>query len=229
MSEPGSKRGRGRDAEKTRETILDAAEATFAERGFDGSRIDAIARTSGYNISLLFQYFGDKLGLYTEVLKRIDRQSSKLQAQLIGLLLEDETIASDAYRLRTFLKKALGAFFDYMVDHPHVMRMGIWEHAAGWQTYTKIASHFEPEGLAQVEAFFSNARRSGLLRSDFDPVVLLLLAEQICWIYPTSIPFYQLFLPGRDLTSAESRARVREHIIEFVVAGMIVDPKDDEA
>ena len=74
MSESGSKRGRGRDAEKTREVILDAAEAAFAEHGFAGSRMDAIASVSGYNISLLFQYFGDKLGLYVQVLKRIDRQ-----------------------------------------------------------------------------------------------------------------------------------------------------------
>ncbi len=56
MPEPGSNRGRGHDAEKTRETILDTAEAAFAEHGFDGARIDAIARASGYNISLLFQY-----------------------------------------------------------------------------------------------------------------------------------------------------------------------------
>jgi TetR/AcrR family transcriptional regulator len=227
MPEPGSKRGR--NAEKTREAILDAAEAAFAEHGFNGARIDAIAKASGYNISLLFQYFGDKLGLYAEVLKRIDRQSSELQAQLMGLLLEDETIASDAHRFRAFLKTALGAFYDFMVDHPRVMRIGIWEHAEGWRTYAKIASQFETEALGQVEALFESARRAGLLRSDSDPVVLLLLAEQICWFYPTSLPFYQIFLPERDFSSAESRARAQEHIVEFLVAGMIVDPKDDKA
>ncbi len=228
MSEPGGKRGRGRDAEKTREAILDAAEIAFAEHGFDGARIDAIARASGYNISLLFQYFGDKLRLYAQVLKRIDRQWSELQAHLLGHLLEDETIASDAQRFRAFLETALGAFFDYMVEHPRVMRISIWEHAEGWQTYAKIASQFEPAALTQVEALFSRARRAGLLRSDFDPVVLLLLAEQICWLYSTSLPFYQMVLPDKDFSSAESRARTREHLIEFLVAGMLVDQKDDE-
>jgi len=228
MPEPGSTRGRGRDAEKTRKAILDAAEAAFAEHGFDGARIDAIARASGYNISLLFQYFGDKLGLYAQVLKRIDSQWSELQAHLLGLLLGDETIASDAHRLRAFLKTALGAFFDYMVEHPRVMRISIWEHAEGWQTYAKIASQFEPAALARVEALFSQASRAGLLRSDFDPVVLLLLTEQICWLYATSLPFYQMVLPDRDFSSAESRVRAREHLIEFLVAGMLVDPKDDE-
>ncbi len=227
MPEPGSKRGR--DAEKTRETILDAAEAVFAEHGFDGARIDAIARASGYNISLLCQYFGDKLGLYAEVLKRIDRQLSEPQAQLIGLLFEDETIVSDTHRLRAFLTTALGAFFDFMVAHPRIMRMLIWEHAEGWQTYAKVASLFEIEGLEQLEALFSRVQKAGLLRPDSDPFVLFLLAEQICWLYPTSLPFYQLVLPQRDFSATTALARLREQIIAFLVSGILVDAKDDEA
>jgi AcrR family transcriptional regulator len=223
MAESGRRRG-----ETTREAILEAAEIVFAEHGFDGARVETIANASGYDKKLIFHYFGDKLGLYAQVLKRIDRQWSGLQARLLELLFEDETLASDAHRLRTFLKTALGAFFDYLIEHPRLMRISIWEHAQGWQTYAKIASQFQPAALTQVEALFSQARRAGLLRSDFDPVVLLLLAEQVCWLYPTSLPFYQMVLPDKDFSSAESRARTREHLIEFLVAGMLVDPKDDE-
>jgi TetR/AcrR family transcriptional regulator len=224
MSEPGKRRG-----EQTREAILTAAEAVFAEHGFDGARIDTIAEVSGYNKTLIFRYFDDKLGLYAAVLKRIDRQVSELMVHFIGPLLEDETIVSDAHRFRAFLKTALGVFFDYMVEHPRVMRMIIWEHAEGWQTYAKIASLFEVEGLDQSEALFARARRAGFFRSDFDPVVLFLLAEQICWSYPTSLPFYQIVFPHRDFSSASSRARAREQIIEFIVSGILVDAKDDEA
>ena len=56
------------DAEGAREAILNAGEEVFAEHGFDGARIDAIAKSSGYNKSLIFQYFGDKLGLYAAVI-----------------------------------------------------------------------------------------------------------------------------------------------------------------
>jgi AcrR family transcriptional regulator len=227
MAEPGSKRGR--DAEKTREAILDAAEAAFAEHGFDGARMDVIAKASGYNISLLFQYFDDKLGLYAEVLKRIDRQAIAFQGPLLGPLFEDETIVSDAGRFRAFLTTALGAFFDFMVEHPHVMRLMIWEHAEGWQTYGKIASLFQIEGFEQLEALFSTAQKAGLLRSDFDPLVLFLLAEQICWFFPTSLPFYQMVLPKRDFSSTQALARARKQIIEFIVAGTLVEPKDGDA
>jgi TetR/AcrR family transcriptional regulator len=223
MSEPGERRG-----EHTREAILTAAEAIFAEHGFDGARIDRIAETSGYNKTLIFRYFGDKLGLYAEVLRRIDQHMHELLAHVIEPLLEDETLTSNAQRFRMFLKAALGAFFDYMVEHPQVMRMIIWEHAEGWKTYTKLASLFEVEGLDQLEALFARGRRAGFFRSDLDPLVLFMLAEQICWSYLTSLPLYQLVLPQRDFSSAESRAQAREQIIEFIVSGVLVDAKDDE-
>src|SRR5215467_10346642 len=103
MSDLGGRRG-----EQTREAILTAAEIVFAEHGFDGARIDTIADVSGFNKTLIFRYFGDKLGLYAQVLRRLDRQASELQAQLLGPLLADETIISDAQRFRAFLITALG-------------------------------------------------------------------------------------------------------------------------
>ena len=86
MQEPKSKRGRKRvyDAERTRETILNAAEAVFAEHGFDGVSVDVIAAEAGYNKSLIFQYFGDKLGLYRAVVARMKAQTDAQLAQLIA-------------------------------------------------------------------------------------------------------------------------------------------------
>ena len=68
------------DADGAREALLNAAEEVFAEHGFDGARVDDIAETAGYNKSLIFQYFGDKLGLYGSLLKRSDDRTRYLQA-----------------------------------------------------------------------------------------------------------------------------------------------------
>ena len=106
------------------------------------------------------------------------------------------------------------------------MRMLVWEHAEGWQTFSKVISQFNTEDIAQIEAIFTKAQRAGWLRTDFEPMVLLLLAEQICWSYPTSLPFYQMVLPGRDLTSATAQARAREQLIEFIVSGLMIDPQN---
>ena len=226
MSEPEPRRGREHNAKGTREAILNAAEAVFAEHGFDGARFDAIARASGYNKSLIGQYFGDKLGLYTEVNKRMDRDISELEARILTPLLADETIASDARRFRTFLETAIRALFDYLLEHPRLIRIILWEQAEGWQTYAKILSQFETEDIDQVRTLFSKARSAGLLRSDFDPLIQLVLAEQLCWSYLASIPLYQMVLTGEDLSSAAALARAREYIVAFVVHGMMVDPAE---
>src|SRR5216683_1657146 len=101
MAEPAPKRGRTHDAEGAREAILNAAEVVFSEHGFDGARIDAIAAESGYNKSLIFQYFGDKLNLYAEVVKRADREMNEMTAGVLAPLLEDESIASNHYTFKT--------------------------------------------------------------------------------------------------------------------------------
>ena len=223
MAEPGSREGRTRDAQRARKAILDAAEAIFAQHGFDGARVDAIASTSGYNSGLLFRYFGDKLGLYTEVLKRADEEMSELLTRVFAPLLLDETIASDAQRFRAFLITTFGAFFDYMVEHPQIMRMFNWEQAEGWQTFAKIASQFEPADLVRLEGLFSRARRAGLLRPNLDVVIMLVLVEQICWSSPTALPLYQSLLAVRDFSSTTALAYVREQIIAFLVAGIMSD------
>lgn len=227
MPEPGKKRGRERtyDAQRTREVIVNAAEAVFAEQGFDGTSMDAIARASGYNKSLLFQYFGDKLGLYTQILKRADKEMGELLVRVFSPLLENETLASDASRFKGFLKSMCGAFFDYMVEHPYLMRLFNWEQAEGWQSFTRIASQFEPEELTRFEALFESARRAGLLRSDLDTVVIVVLIEQLCWSSPATLPLYQSLLAGRNFSSATALTHVREQIIAFLVAGMMGDTK----
>jgi TetR/AcrR family transcriptional regulator len=223
MAEPERGRGRVRDARRARETILDAAEAAFAQHGFEGARIDAIAKAAGYNISLLFQYFGDKLGLYAAVLQRADRQTSELQTRVLASMLADETIASDTRRFRTFLETAVQAVFDYLVEHPRLLRILTWEMAEGWQTYAHLASQFPPDESDQLEAFFKGAWRAGLLRSDFSALIQLTLVFQVCQSYLAFLPLYQVMLPGEEISSERALSLAREHIVRFIVAGMMVD------
>lgn len=222
-AESGRKRGRARvyDAQATRETILNAAEALFAAHGYHGTSVDAIASRAGYNKSLLFQYFGDKLGLYTQVLRRIDADMGELLARMFLPLVQDETLASDAERFRNVLTRACGALFDYLVEHPQVMRLFNWEQAEGWQTFTRIAAQFEPDHLAQLEALFEKARAAGLVRANLDLVVMIMLIEQLCWSSPATLPLYHMLLAGRDNASAMTLSRIREQVVAFLVAGIM--------
>jgi len=52
----------------SREAILEAAAEEFAERGFDGARIEHVARRADYNKALVYRYFGGKRGLFEAML-----------------------------------------------------------------------------------------------------------------------------------------------------------------
>jgi TetR/AcrR family transcriptional regulator, regulator of cefoperazone and chloramphenicol sensitivity len=57
----------------TREKLLDAAAEVFAHKGFYKATIREICRRAGANIAAVNYTFGDKLGLYTEVLRQLMR------------------------------------------------------------------------------------------------------------------------------------------------------------
>lgn len=58
-----------RNALETKRRILEAAEAEFAAKGFDGARLGTIARAASVQQALIHHYFGDKEGLHGEVVR----------------------------------------------------------------------------------------------------------------------------------------------------------------
>ena len=223
MSEPGSRRGRVHDAEGAREAILNAAEEVFAEHGFDGARIDAIAEVAGYNKSLIFHYYDDKLGLYSAVLKRIDQQASVLQARILEPLLADERLTSDASKFRTFLRTVMQLIFDFLVEHPHMLRMLAWEGAEGWQTMRKIASQFSSDDVQLFRRLLGKAQEAGLIRAGTDPYMMFTIAYSTCLSYLTFTPMLEIAFE-EDLSSPDALKRAREMIADFVIEGIMTDP-----
>lgn len=59
--------------EETRDRIIDAAGAVFAERGFRGTTIRQITARAGVNLAAVNYYFRDKNELYVQVLKEAKR------------------------------------------------------------------------------------------------------------------------------------------------------------
>ncbi len=55
----------------TRQRVLDAAEAVFAERGFGGATTREIAERAGIAKRMLFYYFASKEAVYRAVLERV--------------------------------------------------------------------------------------------------------------------------------------------------------------
>src|SRR5215213_5901244 len=63
------KRGPRQDGVQARESILDAARAQFAQHGYGGATLRAIATDAGVDVALVSYYFGSKSGLFVESLR----------------------------------------------------------------------------------------------------------------------------------------------------------------
>lgn len=87
MSLRKKRKPRTRNRDESREQILQAATREFAAGGFDGARVDVIARSAGLNKQLIYHYFGSKDELFTEVLERAYQgiRESEAALQLRGL------------------------------------------------------------------------------------------------------------------------------------------------
>ncbi|WP_278045277.1 TetR/AcrR family transcriptional regulator [Actinomadura roseirufa] len=82
----GAARGPGRrpGPTETREEILAAARDLFAEKGYDGASLRAIARAAGVDPALVHHFFGNKEGVFVAAM-RFPVEPSVLLPQLLAL------------------------------------------------------------------------------------------------------------------------------------------------
>src|SRR5213596_4195241 len=77
----GSHRARRRDAAATRDALLTAGGELFADRGYDGVPVAAIAQKAGVNKAMINYHFGGKRKLYlaivsatfTDIIARVEK------------------------------------------------------------------------------------------------------------------------------------------------------------
>lgn len=84
----------------TREKLLEAAAQVFAEHGFYNSTIREICRRAGANVAAVNYTFGDKVGLYTEVLRQTIRapETARLVTELDAATTPEELIQTLIHR-----------------------------------------------------------------------------------------------------------------------------------
>ncbi len=67
-------------SDPTREKLLDTAGRIFADRGYQAATVREICDAAGENVAAIHYHFGDKLGLYTQVV-----QQSMQAAEIEGI------------------------------------------------------------------------------------------------------------------------------------------------
>lgn len=92
----------------TRQLLIEAGAGIFAERGFKAASVREICARAGANVAAVNYHFGDKEGLYTEVLKYALRCAREKYPPDLGL----KPGATWEERLKAFIHSFLLRIFD---------------------------------------------------------------------------------------------------------------------
>jgi TetR/AcrR family transcriptional regulator len=201
-------------APASRDRILRAAEEEFAEAGYDGARIESIARRAGVNKAMLYYRVGDKRTLYSEVLTSAQKEAKRnLQRAM------DE--APDAgSRLRMAVTSIVGFAF----ANPLLPSIILREVAGGGRS-------LPPEALGGLQAVLGVVRAiigSGLASGDFrkvDPALAQFLVAGSVMFLAASVPVRRrLAAAGTDAGPIEP-AELSEQLFELLLHGIAAERK----
>lgn len=164
-----------RDADRTRERILQAAIAAFAEHGYSGARIDAICRRARANPRMLYHYFGDKQRLYVFVLEHV-----------IGELRHEE-LKLEVDHVDPF--EGLMQLFDFIDNHfaahPELIHLLSGENLLrgrflrGSSKAPLITSPLMP----LIDRLLRRGERQGLLRGGLDPLHVYVVMVSLSYFH----------------------------------------------
>ncbi|MGB3050380.1 MAG: TetR family transcriptional regulator [Polyangiales bacterium] len=190
--------GRPKDAdpERTRATILDAAEDEFAEHGFHGTRMVAIAKRAGVTHGLLHYYFDSKDRLYEEVVGRLFRRHLRLFEQLAA----DGTVVS--------ARDVVLQSFDLFWEHPNQVRIMLWEMASGDDRVERAMKGFY-DGMARALATLPAKAPSSKPGRDPRDVYVSILGALVVYFFRD--PTIKRLFGEKRFTEAD-RKRRRAHM-----------------
>lgn len=95
--------------------FLEAAEALFADLGFDAVTMTAIAERAGSSIGALYSYFPDKKAI---ALALIDTYAGQINEHWRNLFEEVMTYSS-----RDFSERFIDRFLDFIAEHPAYLQL----------------------------------------------------------------------------------------------------------
>jgi len=190
----------------TRIRILEAAVPLFAQAGYDGVSMRAIAGAAGIQAPSLYNHFPDKQGLYLEAVAHAFAD----KARVIG----DTTAAAGTpeQRLREFIER----FTRMIAEDPDFRRLLQREFLDGDEARLKQVAE-----QVFLEPFSAVTRLARELAPDCDPYMVAISMAGLINYHFESAPVRR-FLPGvRD--EHEDPAYVARHITRLLLQGLRPD------
>jgi TetR/AcrR family transcriptional regulator len=208
------RRGNRRDPDRTRETILRAAQKEFAAKGLSGGRVDEIARRARANKRMIYHYFGSKEGLYLAALERVyeDLRGTERTLDLAGL--EPEVA----------IRRLVEFNFDYSRQHPELISLLNNEnlHRARYLRRSKKVRDLHSPFVRMLAGLLKRGVAKGVFRPDLDPVELYITIAAVGYFY-LSNNWTLSAIFGRDLGSEAASLKRRRHNVDIILHAIRAD------
>jgi TetR/AcrR family transcriptional regulator len=165
----------GSDPRKTRDRILRHASDEFAARGYDGARVDSIARRCRLSKNMLYHYFGSKEGLFIEVLERM---YETLRAHQDDLSIRGNDPAGAMQQL-------IAHTFSALLANPHVIPLLNTEnlHKARHAKRSPRIRALYHRLIKTIDEVLKRGAAEGIFRSGIDPLKLYLSLSSLAYHY----------------------------------------------
>ena len=135
----------------TIQLILDTAAEVFAESGFAGARMDAIAERAGVNKATIYYHIGGKETLYTRVLHEHFARAGDQFDRVIG------ATAAPEEKLSLFIRQIARV----MDQNPHKTVMMLREIAAGGMHFPDIVARDLAGIIGKLMEILSEGEKQG--------------------------------------------------------------------
>jgi TetR/AcrR family transcriptional regulator len=191
-----------RDAERSKEAILEAAEKLFAQKGYENTSLQEIGQVAGVSRGTPNYFFGTKEQLYQIVLERVLHEENKVLGELAAKL-------SRITDLETIVTEVVNVYMDFLVAHPHFIELLEREALSDKQYLNKDSL------LAVSETGIAMIRQ--IAKTDEQTAIQFLLSlVALCW-YP--LAHARTFANTLNLNPYDPAfvAERKRHIISFLL------------
>ncbi len=202
-----------RDLEHTRVALLDAAERLFADRGYRGASMQAIAEAAGLSRGMPGYVFSTKERLYEAVLERAFAAPRRQVAEMTP-----DTSSSGSTGSTETLSGWVMAYLQFLATHPTYVRL--MQRAALDGDERIRASPANSAALTEGVAALERLNSAGALRSSTDIRRLLVSVMALCF-FPIAHRDTVLGPLGVDRDDPDFVTDTAAHIIDLLTHGAL--------
>lgn len=211
MSSPQQNDAKG--PESTADLILDSAAEVFAEKGFDGARVDELARTAGVNKATLYYQVGDKEALYHAVLERAFRNTAD----------EVETALKGSDDCEEQIRRFVTVFAQTTANTRYAAPILLREIASGGRNLPDIAVKQMGRILGALTTTLENGIQQGIFRPINSFMVHMMIVGSLT-IYAANEPIRSriaarnpdIFQPDHFISNTEAGEQIADLVLAAI-------------